>query len=856
MQVDLKDIKSYKTKKLINVIRKLTDEQINEVIDSSIIEFISNLDVNTINSIFRNSNANMQNKLWSNDKIQRILILGTVNSNDFSCTPKTIRNLENLNKVIKSQSIKKQIYNNQYFLYIVINEDNIENRFFHAYDIRKVFNGIVESKEFNSLPIKEQLNIIERLNNYTREMLLPVDFRKKYNNIERILFSCDRDKIDNNIMEQLNNNELFFLDYINNSLDNNNALRKYIIYSIKEQGKSFENFFEEIKNKDKLIKKKIKDQFGKYYYFRIDISEKVYHILLNETQDELLKEKLLKYLICCILKNSSINAEPMYNTLKRNLNNGLLTYNDIQNLTNNFDEQTKDLRLMFYLKFNIALQNAIYLYGITTEQLSKLNVKHINKLFKLLEDKTQDELAATYGICIKMYLIFGYERSLEILNGKFGKYNRVFLDNIAKSNVSRVEMKEEGNKYIPIIDKRFIKFMFENPKNNHFINMFNDKDSQLYKMWWYLYNNYDEILEKCHNEITLKKVMAILETEQYDVDRKIITPDNYLLNNNSFLENIVLGNKTHKHNNEVLEEIVKIYSQMKKRIESSIPYVKGSSQSGYTYEVMKLDDPQIFELGYKANCCIRTLDIAHNHLLHAALCRNGRILIIYDKLGDVAAFCPLKRNGNVIIANSIECVDKNTKINGHFISDAFKEAIQKIVEVSKQSNEPINLACMGTASYLKPSVVPFPSEYQTPTIYEKQDDIYKNTDGYHKTLDIVYKDSNFSFENIKSKNPEVSYMDPREEIKYVDFIENRYDNNENAINIINAINYTINPETYIPANKYLLRRVYYTKDWYIAETYQGLIGECLENDYRAKEEFDSYMNELSKEDSLKVLKRN
>ena len=76
-QINLKNIESYKTKKLINTLKNLTEEQINTVVDENIIEFISNLDINTINSIFRNSNATMQNKLWNNDKIQRILILGT-----------------------------------------------------------------------------------------------------------------------------------------------------------------------------------------------------------------------------------------------------------------------------------------------------------------------------------------------------------------------------------------------------------------------------------------------------------------------------------------------------------------------------------------------------------------------------------------------------------------------------------------------------------------------------------------------------------------------------------------------------------------------------------------------------------
>lgn len=857
IQTTFNDIKSYKTKKLINTLKKLTDEQIDIMVDSSVIEFISDLDVNTINSIFRNANANMQNKLWTNDKIQRILILGTTNLDSFISTEQTIRNLENLNKVIKSQAIKDQIYCNKYLIYIVMKSDKIENRFFNSFDLKKVFDAVIQSEEFNSLKADKQLRVIEKLNGYTKEILLPPDFRKRYKNIESILFISDVDKIDSDILEQLTEEELFFLDYINKNVDNNNALKRYILDSVGTNGKSFEELFADIKKKEESIREKIRNNFRcQDFYRRVTLEEKIYHILLNEVHEELIKEKLLKYLLCRILKNSSIDPEKMYNTLKRNLNNGLISYRDIKCLTDNYDEAMKDMRLMFYLKFNIALLNARYLHGITVEQLSKVNVKHINKLVKFLEDKTQDELSAIYGVCIKMYFIFGYERSIDILSGNFGQYNRIFLDNVAKTDVTRIEMQAEGNKFLPIIDKRFINFMFETPKNNHFIDMFNNKDSELYKTWYYLYNNYDEVLEKCHNEITLKKVNAILETEKYDIDRKIITPDNYLLNNSSFLENIILGNKTQYSNNEVLRKIVQIYSQMKQRVESSIPYVKGVSTSGYTYEVMKLDDIQIFELGYKANCCIRTLDIAHNHLLHAALCRNGRVLIIYDKLGDVAAFSPLKRNGNVLIANSIECVNKAEGINTYSISNAFKEGTKKIVEVTKQSREPINLVCIGSESSLKPDTTPFPNEYPTPTILEKDDGAYRNTDVYHKTLDVVYKDSDFDFKNIKSKNPDVSYMDPRDEIKFVDFLESRYNNNsEKVLDVINSINYSVDPSNYIPMNKYFIRRVYYSKDWYIAETREGIIGNCLENDFRAREEFNSYMELLNKGEQPKTLKK-
>ena len=848
---DTKNIKKFITK-----LTKLTDEQINIIVDKGIVEFISTLDSHTINYLFRNSSSVMQNKLWSNNNIQKILFFSNLNIDNLICNEQTIRNIENLNGVIKSQSIKKQIYNNKYFLHAIIKTNKIENRFFHSYDIKKVFDCLMLNEEFNSLPSEQQLIIIEKLNSHTKQLLLPIDFRNRYSNIERILLKSNRVDIDEDIIKQLTQEELLFLDYISHSVDNNHTIRKYIIDNIRQEDKSFNELFTNIKEKDNLIRLKIQNYYKRpYYYNSITLEEKVYHILLKEIEDESIKEKLLTYLTLRILKNSTINQELMYNTLKRNLNNNLLNYKDINLLTSNYNEEDKDLKLMFYLKFNIAMPNARYMHGITLEQLSKINVKHINKLSKFLEDKTQDELSSIYGICIKIYFIFGYERSIEILSNKFGEYNRTFLDNVAKTNVSKVKMKEEGNKYLPIIDKNFINFMFETPKKNHFINMLNNKDSELYKMWYYLYNNYDEILEKCHNEITLKKVTAILETEKYDIDRKIITPNNYLLNNNSFLENIILGNKTHASNNEVLKTIVDIYSKMKKRLEATIPYIKGVSSNGYKYETMKLDDIQIFELGYKANCCIRTLDVAHKHLLHAALCRNGRILIIYDKLGDVAAFCPLKRNGNVLITNSIECVDKKIDTNGYLISTAYKEAIEEIINITNKTEEPIDLACIGRASYLKPTVVPYPDEYPTPTIFEKDDELYKNTDIYHKKLDIIYKNNNFNFEKIKSYDPKISYLDPRDEIKYINIKEGYYNNEiESAINIINAINYEKDKENYNHVNKYLLKEVYYSKDWYIANNYQGIVGAYLENDKRAKEEFTTYMNLINKDDT-KILKR-
>ena len=53
-----------------------------------------------------------------------------------------------------------------------------------------------------------------------------------------------------------------------------------------------------------------------------------------------------------------------------------------------------------------------YLYGIDVRQLMKINVKHINKIVQLLYDPEQDELSDSYSKAIKMYLVFGLERSI------------------------------------------------------------------------------------------------------------------------------------------------------------------------------------------------------------------------------------------------------------------------------------------------------------------------------------------------------------------------------------------------------------------------------------------------------------
>lgn len=848
---DFKNPLSYKNKKMLKVIKALSDEEINKYITAEVIVTIGSLDEKIINTIFRNVSAQFQIKMWADERIQSAIILGSKDVSKIVCGDNLIRELENLNKVIKSQSIKRNLYSNKYFVYAIIKQKKIEQRFFHSYDINKIFEGVIASEIYNGLSIEEQQYVLELLNKYTRELLLPNDFRK-ISNIKKILFETDIDSIPDIVLSQLNEDELLFLEYINNN-SSNKTLTRIIEEYLKNKKASFLTLIQEI-NKRETSYKQLLDSFrtkNVYYLYRLtSLEERVYNIVLTSEDDEI-KESVIEYISNFISQNTSIDYNFISSTIRRNMNLKLLDYQIISKLLYIQNNNDYELKMQFYLKFGIALYRVDYLNGITAEQISKVNVKHINKIKQLVDNEEQDEIAVQYANSIKLYFIYGYERSLDILKERYGTIDKTFFDNVAKTDISRVTMKEEGSKYIPIVDMRFINFMFERQDNNHFIEMLKNKESSVYRMWYHFYNNYDHILNKCHNQITLKKLVSILETEKYDIDRGLITPDNYLLNKNIFLENIILGNKTRHSNTKVLEEIITIYNQMRKRLESSIPYVENKDNE-YSYQSMYLDDPIIFTLGYRADCCIRTLDIAHFHLKHAALCRNGRVMLIYHN-NELAAFAPLKRNGNVLIVNSIECIKKDKKYREGIIN-ALNEAILEMVNVCALSEEPIDLVCIGSGAYAKPTGETFPATIPTPTIYESDIDEYKNTDCYHKKLDIIYVKEDFNFSNIYSKDPKTSYMDPRPNVKEIISTSDKMEVKD-ALNIINAINYEKYPNNYQELINVYLYKAYYSKDWYVYLNYQGVIGECLDTDPRAREEYEYYLNKLLEYNEQKKLKK-
>ena len=170
---------------------------------------------------------------------------------------------------------------------------------------------------------------------------------------------------------------------------------------------------------------------------------------------------------------------------------------------------------------------------------------------------------------------------------------------------------------------------------------------------------------------------------------------------------------------------------------------------------------------------------------------------------------------------------------------------------------PINLVCIGKDSKLKPTTIPFPPKTNTPSIYEKSEPLYRNTDEYHKTLLITHTTDELDLHNIKYGNPNVSYQDPREIIRHCNFKTDNTKRINHALKRINSVRYSNTEISELDSFKLLtsdnLYKCIYNEDWYILIfENNNIYGEYLSIDKRAIDEYNIAVDEIEKEFNNKV----
>ncbi len=855
--------------KFTKLMRELSNQEKVELFSDDVLKRLDRvIDYEAVASVFRAVPVEVQEMMWKSVHVQKILLgMGTtsdeelrqiiINKKFFSMheVPKRakqgkfcynatkLRALEVLLRYVKSQNILDSLPSNQYFQMILLCSKKVPESFYRFIDEEKVFSEIVSSSIYRLVDGNSRRMWVQQVNCNCSKLLLPPDAKNLFEPTEKFTSWYYRE--DKRTLGSLLQSKLYGLSGKGLKMDISKESLKLLNLQELNVLKSDANGVVDQSVIDSLLSEIIEDSFqdgtifSKKYLDTTNLDIPVQRSLFKLVVDKSIgnpqyEEKILEYLYS-ILFNTEFN-ELKKRALKITLKNALV--NAGESTVGDLFSRPNDLKSVFFLRFNLTARNMDYLHGMDVRQLMKINVKHINRLVQLLYDPEQDELSDSYSKAIKMYLVFGLERATELLSGKY-PINRDFLDNVSRLDVKKVEMKAEGRKYLPVVHEEFNRFMFA--ANN--IEALFDEDTAIHSSWYYLYNNFESIKDLCKGHITLGQAETILK-EQVNTVRYELEPDCYRLER--ILYEAGLGNKGHYSNEVIYDEMCNIHRKQVRRVESTIPYVKGTLPNGWGYEVMKHDAAIAFVLGYRANCCIRTKDIAHNHLLHALLCENGRILLTYKPDGSIASFSPLKRNGELLIANSIEAIDKeDSSIKA--MTETFKVGMEEICRVTKATEEKgyLKVATIGNASQRKPDGEHWPINIPTPTILEKDDPVYGNTDQYHRTLHVFYKEKNVDLSRLKYGKVEQKYLDPRKPIMACTYERENVLLQSKVQRMIDSVRYTKHLDEGKSRNSYqntmlgYYKAIFCNEDWYVIVDFRGIHYECLDDDPRARKEMES-----------------
>lgn len=877
-------LKSYNLnrKQLYPLLKSMSEEDRNIVLnDEQVIDRIIKLeDSEILDLVFRMSPASIQEKIWQNDECQKKLLgIRKLDITDVKFLNKTVyfskerlRRIQIFISEVKSPEILETLVDNVYFQIIVLFSKGLHKSVLDKINCCRLFDSTINNGIYDLASKANKRRWVSMLNQYFEEIKLPNDFMQVYKeekNSNRNYYFINEDPLVAMLnskcyhMKNAGKKVIFKKELLsklnikcissiynmmeknyNDMLDDVNQIKEYLIEIINERLNNHAIF-----DNDFLDLSSINDSFQ--YLVFTTIKERA-------EEDLELRQKFISFLRTYLFKEEY--SEEENRAIDVYIENSVL--NCDKNTLANLFMNCSDLKSVFHLKFNRIAYNMYYISELDKHMLFKLNVKQINKIAKLLDDKTQDELSDIYSKAIRMYFVFGLDRSISILNGTYGKVGKAFLDCLSKIEIKDIQLKQVGKRYEPVLNQEFINFLFT---GDNIFELF--KGGSVFETTWFnLFNDFEDIKETCKGHITIKQAEIVLKEKMKNV-KYTVAPDLYKLED--YLYEIGLGNKTKKSNEEVYDEVVKIYRQQLARKTSSIPYVSGVAENGYRYEVMRMDDAIAYVLGYRAGCCIRTLDIAHNHLLHALLCENGRILLTYSPSGVLTSFSPLKRNGELLIANSIEAIEDKSQN----VVTAFSAGINAIMNETRNNEKSgyLKVACIGSEAYLKPEGQEWPKYLPTPTILEKDDEIYKRTDQYHKKMDIIMIEDGFDLKKLKLGKVEMQYEDKRKPIKSCKFSDDAVSIEKIEVEkVVNSVDYVNtsqeNKDRFYRRNVHYMDYAFYNDDWYIlidknGKFYSGVVegsSEALKemqatlsviSEISKKKDMDEYVLSFTRKDN-------
>lgn len=520
--------------------------------------------------------------------------------------------------------------------------------------------------------------------------------------------------------------------------------------------------------------------------------------------------------------------------------------------------------LISYLKYNAEIINNIN--ELTPEQYLTIPRRYINKIVNMLEklpSKHSDEYltlelewlikktpiyskTAYILVAYKMFIAFGYESSLEILNNVYGNIDYEMLYYlIVDLNV------KNGAK--PLLQR----LLFQNKKeyNNLFRQMINGSFKDLFIHFSYFYNEFDYFVSRLGSKMNKEKIISLLK-ERYipnHIEVPGITGD--------VLDDMV-DSYRHRYDlqdtkeSEIIKKNIDIYRQyLKGKYLSSIPQINIALDNGYISEILDLDDSRNLVMGYRAGNCFRINGDAAILFKQFLSSEHMRLVSISTLSYKDFAMMLVMRNGNVLIGQGIEVSRYAPKdIQGKDLYDTCKSTLKQLMDYMNSNGDCIVATIIGATNEhvtrYNNQLLPF----LVSPILENLGDYYNGIYNYQCLLNLR---EHCDIKSMKTYIPTMRYLDKRPSI--IRRIDGHYKEDyfviekiiiglrfqkmekEGLESVRNSLMHT--GEVYCACNK----------DWYIVLYQDGTIDSFIDScDSRAWEEYINERNALNNYKKNKV----
>lgn len=113
---------------------------------------------------------------------------------------------------------------------------------------------------------------------------------------------------------------------------------------------------------------------------------------------------------------------------------------------------------------------------------------------------------------------------------------------------------------------------------------------------------------------------------------KSVTYNEIDIGNESMAEEV----KSRGYSQEDFEKLQKLFNEGEMREFSSIPKIEGKNE-GYTYEMLRCDDPLALTIGNRTDCCQAINEPGETSMEHSVVSQDGRVFCVRDLNGEIVA---------------------------------------------------------------------------------------------------------------------------------------------------------------------------------------------------------------------------